>query len=53
VIDGGNRLDILLALLEVLNKLEAVSNEESVTLKRVPQGKRYALWRVAHPFVPE
>lgn len=50
--EGGNRLDILLALLEVLNKLESVPHEESATLKRVRQGKRYPLWRVAHPFVP-
>ncbi len=41
-----------MALLEILNKLESVPNEESATLKRVRQGKRYPLWRVAHPFVP-
>ncbi len=50
--EGGQRLDTLLSLLDVLDKLEGIPAEESATLKRVRQGRRYPLWRVAHPYVP-
>ena len=50
--EGGARLDILLSLLEVLTNLVGVPEEDSATLKRVRLGRRYPLWRVAHPFVP-
>jgi hypothetical protein len=50
--EGGQRLVILLSLLEVLEDLDGMPKEESATLKRVRQGHRYPLWRVAHPFVP-
>jgi hypothetical protein len=50
--EGGQRLDILLSLLAVLESLDGVPKEESATLKRVRQGRRYPLWRVSHPFVP-
>ncbi len=49
--EEGQRLDILLSLLAVLDKLDGVPDEESATLKRVRQGRHYPLWRVAHPYV--
>ncbi len=45
------RLRLLLAELEVLADLDAEPIEESATLTRVRQSRRYQVWRVAHPFV--
>lgn len=40
-----------LAELRALERLEGEPTEETPTLKRVRQSRRYPLWRVAHPFV--
>ncbi len=40
-----------LAELRVLQRLDEKPTEETPTLKRVRQSRRYPLWRVAHPFV--
>lgn len=50
--EGGERLDVLLALLHALERIEGTPVEESATFKRVRQGNRYPLWRVSHPFLP-
>ena len=44
------RLDLLLAELQVLDELAAPPTEETATLKRVRQSRRFPLWRVSHPF---
>lgn len=44
------RLDLLLAELGVLEDLRRAPLEESATLKRVRQSRRYPVWRVSHPF---
>lgn len=44
------RLDLLLAELQVLEELDAPPSEETATLKRVRQSRRFPLWRVSHPF---
>ena len=48
--EGGQRLDILTALLSVLQELDEPPSTESASLRRVRQSQRYPLWRVAHPF---
>lgn len=50
--EGGKRLDIFLALMQTLQELDGIPAEETATLKRVRQGQKYPLWRVAHPYVP-
>jgi len=45
-------LDFLLAELAVLADLKREPGEESATLKRVRQFRRFPVWRVAHPFHP-
>jgi hypothetical protein len=51
--DEHARLTRLYALAELrlLQRLEGKPTEESASLKRVRQSKRYPLWRVAHPYV--
>lgn len=44
------RLDLLLAELQVLDELDAPPTEETATLKRVRQSRRFPVWRVSHPF---
>lgn len=43
------RLRLLLAELSILQQLEEAPNEETPSLKRVRQSRRYQVWRVAHP----
>ncbi len=50
--ESRTRLELALALLTVLRDLEAAPGEDSATLKRVRQCRRYPVWRLAHPFVP-
>jgi len=50
--DSRTRLELALALLTVLRDLESPPGEDSATLKRVRQCRRYPVWRLAHPFVP-
>jgi hypothetical protein len=45
-------LDFLLAELAVLADLKREPDDESATLKRVRQSRRFPVWRVAHPFHP-
>jgi hypothetical protein len=40
------------SLLGHLRELSEQPKEDSATLKRVRQAKRYELWRLAHPFDP-
>ena len=49
--DDQRRLDLLYAELEVLADLDGAPAEDTATLKRVRQSRRYPVWRVAHPFV--
>lgn len=49
--EDRRRLDLLYAELEVLSDLECPPTEETATLKKVRQSRRYPVWRVAHPFV--
>lgn len=42
-----------LALLDYLLNLPGRPTEETATLKRVRQAKRYEIWRLAHPFDPD
>lgn len=49
--EDQRRLDLLYAELEVLSDLECPPTEETATLKKVRQSRRYPVWRVAHPFV--
>lgn len=44
------RFDLLLAELKVLEDLQAEPVEESATLKRVRQSRRFPIWRVSHPY---
>ncbi|ETD30846.1 MULTISPECIES: hypothetical protein [Williamsia] len=44
------RLDLILAELKVLDELTEPPTEETATLKRVRQSRRFPVWRVAHPF---
>jgi hypothetical protein len=37
--------------LELLQELDGVPDEDSVSIKRVRQSRRFPLWRVSHPFV--
>ncbi len=46
-------LDFLLAELSVLADLKREPEEESATLKRVRQSRRFPVWRVAHRFHPD
>jgi hypothetical protein len=46
-------LDFLLAELAVLADLKGEPEEESATLKRVRQFRRFPVWRVAHRFHPD
>ncbi|CAN3131915.1 hypothetical protein ACNUDN_29250 [Mycobacterium sp. smrl_JER01] len=48
--DDQRRLDLLYAELEVLADLDGVPTDDTATLKRVRQSRRYQVWRVAHPF---
>lgn len=43
-------LDLVLAELSYLQDLDAPPLDETKTLKRVQQSKRYPVWRLAHPF---
>lgn len=51
--DDHARMTRLFALAElrVLERLDGEPAEETPTLKRVRQSRRYPLWRLAHPFV--
>lgn len=44
------RLDLLFAQLKVLERLDQEPVDETPTLKRVRQSRRYAVWRVSHPY---
>lgn len=44
------RFQILLAQLSVLADLERKPTDETATLKRVRQSRRYPVWRVSHPY---
>ncbi|UVF79131.1 hypothetical protein [Gordonia mangrovi] len=44
------RLDLLLAELQVLADLGRAPQADSATLKRVRQSRRYVVWRVSHPY---
>jgi hypothetical protein len=44
------RLDLILAELKVLDELTEPPTEETATLKRVRQSRRFPVWRVSHPF---
>lgn len=50
--DGPARAQAL-ALLGYLRDLPQRPDSETATLKRVRQAKRYEIWRLAHPFVPD
>lgn len=45
-------LDLVLAQLAHLQDLDGPPQEETKSLKRVQQSKRYPVWRLAHPFRP-
>jgi hypothetical protein len=47
---GGPALEWAGALLAHLQDLPAPPVEETATLRRVRQARRYPLWRLAHPF---
>lgn len=52
--DVGGPLHLrALALLDYLLNLPGRPTEETATLKRVRQAKRYEIWRLAHPFDPD
>jgi hypothetical protein len=48
--DGQLRFEYLLALLDHLADLEVEPSEDTATLKRVRQSRKYPVWRLAHPF---
>lgn len=50
---GGPLYLRALALLDYLINLSDRPTEESATLKRVRQARRYEVWRLAHPFDPD
>jgi hypothetical protein len=50
---GGVALEWALALLAELRDLEEEPDQETATLKRIRQAKRYRLWRLAHPYEPD
>lgn len=50
---GGPLYLRTLALLEYLITLPGRPTEETATLKRVRQARRYEIWRLAHPFDPD
>jgi hypothetical protein len=51
-VEGQARVWVL-ALLSYLRELPERPEEETATLKRVRQARRYEIWRLAHPFDPE
>lgn len=51
--EGGVRLALAAALLGYVRDLPAPPTEDTMTLKRVRQCRRYPVWRLAHPFEPE
>jgi hypothetical protein len=52
--DGGGPLYLrAVALLDYLLNLPGRPTEETATLKRVRQAKRYEVWRLAHPYDPD
>lgn len=44
------RLDLLYAQLKILEDLDQAPVDETPTLKRVRQSRRYTVWRVSHPY---
>jgi hypothetical protein len=50
---GGPLYLRALALLDYLVNLPERPTEETATLKRVRQAKRYEVWRLAHPYDPD
>jgi hypothetical protein len=50
--DSRLRLELALALLGVVRDLSSPPAEDSATLKRVRQCRRYPVWRLAHQFIP-
>lgn len=44
------RLRLVQAELLILQKLEQAPTEDTPSLKRVRQSRRYQVWRVAHPY---
>jgi hypothetical protein len=50
---GGSLYLRALALLDYLVNLPERPTEETATLKRVRQAKRYEVWRLAHPYDPD
>lgn len=49
--DSRLRLELALALLGVVRDLTAPPVEDSATLKRVRQCRRYPVWRLAHHYI--
>lgn len=50
--EGGVRLALTAALLGYVRNLPGPPTEDTATLKRVRQCRRYPVWRLAHPFEP-
>jgi hypothetical protein len=46
----SEQLDLVNAMLEYLQDLKDPPTDETPTLKRVRQSRKYQVWRVSHPF---
>jgi hypothetical protein len=47
---ASEQLDLVNAMLEYLQDLKEPPTDETPTLKRVRQSRKYQVWRVSHPF---
>jgi hypothetical protein len=47
---SSEQLDLVNAMLEYLQDLKEPPTDETPTLKRVRQSRRYQVWRISHPF---
>jgi hypothetical protein len=47
---ASEQLDLVNAMLEYLQDLKDPPTDETPTLKRVRQSRKYQVWRVSHPF---
>ena len=46
------KLDLIAAQIQYIEELDDEPRDESPTLRRVRQSKRYPVWRLSHPFEP-
>lgn len=50
-LDARCRLDLLAAQIAYLERLVEEPYEDTMTLKRVRQSRKYPVWRLSHPYV--